>query len=161
MALKPDQKLIVDDINLKCASISEKGFVVVFSSTAGYAEVVTSPSGKKVAGVLLLDVVANGVAEHTNSALAQDTGSMSITTAPANRYKLEQHVSGVVRLGKIGELRTNAVKQGITFAQGNKLYITGSGKISNVQDNSGCECIGHALSAKDSDGYIRIFINIA
>jgi len=149
MALKVHQAVVSDDINFKCGEVLEKGLLLVFSSTVGYVEKVTNPSGRKVAGLLMLDV--------RNRDVRDDLGTTSITR---NYSKNEVPVSGVVRLLRVGEVETNVVDASDTFAQGDKLYITGAGKVSKVQDNAGCERIGHALAKKDSDGFLRLWINL-
>lgn len=157
MALKPRRNVMVDDINFRCASVAEKGFLVCYSSTAGYVEAVaTAISGKKVAGMLLLDVVNK--ATPSNLSLGEDTGW---TDREKNVNKLETYQSGVVRLAKVGEIRTNALNPAdwASFAQGDKLYLSGSGKLSNSQA-AGAELVGHAMSARDSDGYLTVFLNL-
>jgi hypothetical protein len=150
MALKPDQKIIADDINFRVGEVEEKGIVVCYASTAEYVEKKTDPSGAKVAGLLMVDVRNRDVRD-----------SLGVTAITRNYSKIEVPQSGVVRLVRIGMLRTNDVKDGDTFAQGNKLYIAGSGKLSNAQISSDHEEVGHALGAKDSDGYVRIWLNIS
>lgn len=149
MALKPDQKIIADDINLKCASAQTKGVLMCFSSTAGYVEKKSNPSGAKIAGVLMVDVRNRDVRD-----------VLGKTSTVRNYSKNEVPISGVLRLCRIGELLTNDVDASDTFAQGDELYVTSNGQFSKVQDNSGCEKVGHAIAAKDSDGYLRVWVNV-
>lgn len=157
MALKPKRDVLKDDINFRCASVAEKGYLVCYSSTAGHVEsVATAISGKKVAGMLLLDVVNK--ATPSNLSLGEDHGWVD---REKNVNRIETYQSGVVRLAKMGEVRTNALNPAdwANFAQGDKLYLSGSGKLSRSQA-AGAEHVGHALSARDSDGYLAVFLNI-
>lgn len=150
MALKPDQKVIADDINFKMAAAQEKGILVCYSSTAGFVEKKSDPSGQKVAGLLMVDVRNRDVRD-----------SLGRTSTTRNYSKNEVPISGKVRLARVGEFQTDDVDSADTFAAGDDLYITSNGQFSKVKDNSGIEGpIGHALGAKDSDGYVRIFLNI-
>lgn len=161
MALKPDNKIVVDDINFRCASVSEKGFLVTFNTSTGLVEKLTSsPSGKKVAGMLLMDVVTRGMPENA-VVLGEDTGTMDQPLP--NRNRLETHVSGVVRLAKLGELYTNAINptDWANIVVGDKLYVTASGKLSRTKVSSGHELVATALSVVDTDHYLKIYLNIA
>lgn len=161
MALKPTQIIKLDDINMKCQDVAEQGTVVVFSSTVGNvtkSSTAATVSGKKVAGILLQDIVARGYPEH-QVVLGQDTGTVDEPLLRKSRN--ETHVSGVCRLLKIGQIDTNWIDMTDAFVPGDKLYVTASGKLSHHQDNSGCECVGHVVSGKDANLYIRAFINIA
>ena len=159
MALKPMQRVIVDDINMKCQDVAAQGTVVCFSSTVGNVTTVASAvSGKKIAGVLLQDVVARGYAEHM-VVLGQDTGTVNEPLLRKSRN--ETHVSGVCRLLKVGQVDTNWIDFTDNFIPGDIVYLTSSGKMSHHQDNAGCEKIGHVISGKDSDLYIRVFVNLA
>lgn len=149
MALKPERNVIAYDVNHKLGAAQEKGVLVCYSSTAGYVEVAADPSGKKVAGVLMVDVRNRDV---------RDT--LGTTTNTRNYGKNEEPISGVVTLAKVGEIMTDDVDASDTFSAGDSLYITDSGVFSKVRDNSGCEKVGHAIEAKDSDGYLRVWLNI-
>lgn len=156
MALKSHFKLGHDDTNFRCKSVSQAGVLVTYASTVGEVEVAANPSGKKVAG-LLLTAVANRAVPSNMVSLKEPTGTVDF---PRNFNKNETHTSGHVRLLKIGEIESNNLDASDTFAQGDKLYITSNGEISKVQDNSGIELVGHALAEKDSEGYLKLFINI-
>lgn len=149
MALKPDNIIIADDVHFKCATAQTKGVLMCFSSTTGYVEKKTDPSGSKVAGVLLVDVRNREV---------RDT--LGTTTAARNANKNEVPISGVLRLCRVGELLTSDVVSGQTPTQGQKLYVGANGQFSNTQLSSDHEHVGHVLEAKDSDGYLRVWVNI-
>lgn len=166
MALKPTQIVKFDDINMKCINVVEKG-QVLFYSTAGLVKryntgttdfTDATVSGVKVAGIALQDVVNRGNPEH-QVLMGQDTGT--VDQPLLNKNKEQTHVSGVTRMLRIGQIDTNWIDMTDNFVPGDKLYVTGSGKLSHHQGNSGCECVGHVISGKDSDLYIRAFINIA
>lgn len=162
MALKPHQRVIAEDINFKCNNVAPKGVLLVYSSTAGQVERpplnnvgTASPSGKKVAGVLMIDVVNKNLP----SKFILTGDPVGTVDGVRNFSKLETHVSGVVRLMKVGELLTNNVDNE-AFAAGDKLYITNSGAFSKTQDSANHERVGTALAAKDSDGYLKVWVNI-
>ncbi len=157
MALKPHFKLGVDDINFRCNNVAEAGLLVVYSTVAGEVTLPTNPSGKTVAGLLLTGVVNRAVP----SELADLGDPVGTVTFPRNFSKNETHISGMVRLLKIGEAESNKLDASDTFAAGDDLYVTTNGVISKVKDNAGIDRIGHALAAKDSDGYLKIFVNIS
>lgn len=164
MALKPHRKVIADDINFKCKNVCPKGVLVIYSTTAGFVERPTlnggaNPSGKKVAGVLMIDVVNKAAPSLLVRTGGDPLGTVD-NTALLNPNKTETHTSGTVRLLKVGECMTNSLDPSDTFAQGDTLYITNSGLFSKVQDNSGIVSVGRSLGAKDSDGYLKVWISL-
>lgn len=167
MALKPHLKVIADDINNKCTAVASKGFLAIYatSSATGLVHVPTStvgigePSGKQVAGVLLQDVV-NRAVPSLQGRTGDPLGTVDANQAPLNLSKNETHVSGHVRLLTVGECVTNAVDASDTFYAGDVLYITQLGKFSKVADSASHAKVGRALAGKDSDGYLKVFVNI-
>jgi hypothetical protein len=166
MALKPTQIVKFDDINMKCVSIANQGQVLFFNGTAGQVRryntgttefTDATVSGVKVAGIALQSIVLKGLPEH-QVLMGQDTGTVDQPLLSHQRN--ETHVSGVCRLLKIGQIDTNWIDMTDNFVPGDKLYVTASGKLSRLQGNSGCEKVGHVIAGKDSDLYIRAFINI-
>jgi len=148
MALKPHQKFGLDDINFICENVAEKGCLVTYTSAGNVRK--TGNLASKVAGALLIDVVA-GI-HPSNVTLGDFTGTID---RARNFQKNETHVSGVVRLMKLGELETNCVSG--TFAAGNVVRHGAQGNF--VVGGTG-EVVGHALSVKDADGYVKIYINM-
>ena len=150
MALKPHQKVIQDDINFACSTVANKGYVVMYTTT-GVAKSNNVGAGTKVAGFLMQDVVA-GI-HPSNINLGEETGTIDVAR---NFHKNQTHVSGVVRLMKHGELVTNAVSG--TFAIGDIVRVQAGGQI---RVGGAGEVVGHALSTKDTDGYVKVYVNIA
>lgn len=152
MALREHQKVVHDDINFACNNVAAAGTLVLYSGTE-----VTKGSGMpavsaRVAGVLLQDVVS-GI-HPSNVTLGDFTGTIN---QARNFQKNQTHVSGIVRLLKIGEYETNVIGSG-TLAAGTPLYVDVNGTVTTT--NAGRQRIGHALSAKDTDGYAKIYINV-
>lgn len=170
MALKPHLKVIADDINNICTALASKGYLAIYDTTAGAAgagkvHVPTStvgigePSGKGVAGVLLQDVV-NRAVPSLQGLTGDPIGTVDANQASLNLNKNETHVSGYVRLLKVGECVTNALDASDTFANGDNLYITQLGKFSRSADSTSHQWVGRSLGIKDSDGYLKVFVNI-
>lgn len=157
MALKAHQKVTTDDINFRLGSVEERGVLVCIStSTDGEVENVTgSVSGKRVAGMLLMDTVTRGLPGNLTT-LGDDTGTTSL---PRNMNKNETYVSGVVRLMKKGEAITNQVSGSIS--KGATLYVSPSGKLSATQA-AGAQEVGYALEdLSDSfSGFVKVFLDV-
>jgi hypothetical protein len=149
------QDIIKDDINFVCESLGSVGQVVVYNS-AGNVEVKASAhTADKVAGLLLIGVVNRAVPGNLESLPGDFTGT---TSFPKNHNANETHISGVVRLLKIGELETDQVNATDNFVPGTGLYLDDAGllTVSNTFDGP----VGHALSTKNADGYVKVYINI-
>ena len=146
MALRPDRKVIHDDINFKVAQVAEKGVVLVYdTANAGFLKIDQEPladaSLQNVAGMLMIDVVN------------KDFGAV-----PENHNKLETGLSGVVRVLKVGEITTNQVDAAADFGgAGSGVYLGRDGKITSVASGTR---IGTTLGATDTDGYVKVFLNI-
>lgn len=149
--LREDRKIVSDDINFRLDSVQERGVLCSISATAGEVEVSADPSGKRVAGALLLDVVNAGVPSNLTNGL--DTGT---ATNERNFQKNETYKGGVVRLVRKGEVTTDAVDGAV--AAGDTLYLAASGKVSATQA-TGAQTVGFALAAKDSDGFVKLYID--
>jgi hypothetical protein len=152
MALKPDRIEFLSDISFFMTSIPagstsvDRGgvaSVVTTSSGVGVSMVVSyasSPSGAKPVGILLNDVV-----------------SLDLTRQHINWHRDEVQVGGKVALLRNGQVTTNLV--GGTPSAGADAYVAASGYISSVQA-TGAVKIGQFLSAKDSDGYAKVSVNL-
>ena len=154
MGLKAHQKVVADDINFRLDSVQTRGLVCGVSATAGECEVVADPSGVVVAGLLMMDVVNKGVPANLASDSSLDTGTISdsLTNGKNETYK-----GGLVRLLRKGECSTSSVTGAI--AQGDALYLAASGIISATQA-TGAPQVGFALEAKDSDGFVKMFLDV-
>ena len=173
MALRPDRNYTNEvDVSFFMNETGEKGEVLVFTSAGSGAAmddataIVTTPvtiiSGKRVAGVLLNDVV-----------------NLDLTRTHINWHKDEVQLGGKVSLLRRGVIVTNVINTGTdavdTIAAGSPAYVgfgaitsggTSQGWASTVKpEDDGQEDIlyriGTFLSTKDSDGYAKLHVNIA
>lgn len=152
MALKPDRIELLTDVSFFMNTTAERGGVVsVVTSTSGvgvsmddgnavvaYAAVV---SGSKPVGVLLNDVV-----------------NLDLTRQHINWHKDETQVGGKVTLLRNGQVTTNSLVAGTTPSAGADAYVGVSGLIGTSSTNA--FKIGQFLSAKDTDGYAKVSVNL-
>lgn len=174
MALKPDRKYTIGtDITAFMNETGEKGEVLVYSTGGSGAAmdddsmVVTtpsaSPSGERLAGLLLNDVV-----------------NLDLTRQHINWHKDEVQLGGKVTLLRQGEVTTNVVDTGVTPSIGDPAYfgrgaitsggtvqgwvtttaVTDHGTNSNENVNKELYRVGTFKSIKDSNGYCRVEVNI-
>jgi hypothetical protein len=157
MALKSDRVEAYTDISFFCNdSTAERGCMAVHStggsgvamddSLAVVTTVVASPSGTKPAGLLLNDVV-----------------NLDLTRQHINWHKDEVQTGSKVALLRQGQVTTNSVVSGVTPAIGEDAYYGVNGKFTNVSSagatSSGVK-VGRFISVLDSDGYIKVDVNI-
>lgn len=142
------EKITHDDMNFRCVSVAARGTVVCYNANDGEVAKVNTLASKP-AGVLLESVVAG--LHPSNIVLGDDTGTINVAR---NFNKNQTYVSGVVRLLKIGEMVTNATSG--TINCGDVLKMGPGGIVATA----GGGTIGHALSDKDADGYVKIWVNI-
>jgi hypothetical protein len=152
MALKPDRIELLTDVSFFMASTAERGGVVsVVTATSGvgvsmddgnavvaYAAVA---SGAKPVGILLNDVV-----------------NLDLTRQHINWHKDETQVGGKVTLLRVGQVTTNQLVAGTTPSAGADAYVGVSGLIGTSSTNA--VKIGQFLSAKDTDGYAKVSVNL-
>jgi hypothetical protein len=151
MALKPDRIESHTDISYFMNVVGERGGVVVHGTSGAGASMddasalVAYPtgvvSGTKPAGVLLNDVV-----------------NLDLTRQHLNWHKDEMQVGGKVTLLRQGQVTTNMVASGQSPSAGGDAYYDGNGLFTTVSTNS--TKVGRFLSSKDSDGYVKVDINI-
>jgi hypothetical protein len=152
MALKPDRVESFTDISYFMNTTGDRGGVVVFSSNGGVgaamddADAVVAyptgtPSGTSPAGVLLNDVV-----------------NLDLTRQHINWHKDETQVGGKVTLLRRGQVTTDMLATGNTPAAGDAAYYDGDGNFTTTSTNS--VRVGTFLSGKDSEGYVKVDINI-
>jgi hypothetical protein len=151
MALKPDRVESYTDISFFMNTVGERGGVVVHTSTGSGVSmddgsaVVSYPtgvvSGTKPAGLLLNDVV-----------------NIDLTRQHINWYRDEVQVGGKVTLLRQGQVTTNVVANGVSPAAGTDAYYDSLGKLTTVSTDS--TKVGRFLSSVDSDGYVKVDINI-
>lgn len=154
MALKGDRIVIDTDITLNCLSVAERGVVLVhktagsgvaLGSFAGAADLVANPSGFKVAGVLMNDVV-----------------NIDETRFHRNYHKSEMLVGERCNLLKKGRVVTNMVTG--TPTAGDIAYITTSGNVTPTVSATGglvaTPKVGVFAGAKDENGYVALEVNL-
>jgi hypothetical protein len=99
-------------------------------------------SGSKPLGILLNDVV-----------------NLDLTRQHINWHKDEVQLGGKVSLLRQGQVTTNMLVAAITPSAGVDAYVGASGLIGTSSTNS--VKIGTFLGSKDSDGYVKLSVNIA
>lgn len=152
MALKPDRVELLTDVSFFMNTTAERGGVVsVVTATSGvgvsmddanavvaYAAVA---SGAKPVGLLLNDVV-----------------NLDLTRQHINWHKDETQVGGKVTVLRQGQVTTNMLVAGTTPSAGADAYVGASGLIGTSSTNA--VKIGQFLSAKDTDGYVKVSVNL-
>ena len=152
MALKPDRIELLTDVSFFMTSTAERGGVVsVVTATSGvgvsmddsnavvaYAAVA---SGAKPVGLLLNDVV-----------------DLDLTRQHINWHKDETQVGGKVTVLRQGQVTTNMLVAGTTPSAGADAYVGASGLIGTSSTNA--VKVGQFLSAKDTDGYVKVSVNL-
>lgn len=148
MALKPDRVELLTDISFfmnttavrgGVASVSSGGSGVAMDDANAVVAYVASAGSAKPVGVLLNDVV-----------------DLDLTRQHINWHKDEVQKGGKVTLLQVGQVTSNWIDG--TPAAGDPAYVGASGYIST--SGAGAQ-VGKFLSAKDSDGYAKVAINIA
>lgn len=156
MALKGDRSIIETDITLTCESVAERGVVLVHKSgaagsgvaigaKAGQADLVANPSGYKVAGLLINDVV-----------------DVDITRYHTNFHKDERLVGERATLLKKGRVTTNKVSGSPN--PGDVAYLTTNGQLTPTLSATGglvaTPKVGTFAGAKDENGFAAVDINL-
>lgn len=152
MALKPDRIESYTDISFFMNTTGERGGVVVHDTSGvgvsmddagavvGYPNGISS--GTEPAGVLLNDVV-----------------NYDLTRQHLNWHKDEVQVGSKVTLLRQGQVTTNVVNPEVTPSAGDKAYYDAFGRFTNVA-SVGINSVGRFLSGLDSDGYLKVDVNI-
>jgi hypothetical protein len=154
MALKGDRVVLETDITLTCDYVTDRGVVVVYGkngsgialgSSAGDTTVKANPSGQKVAGLLMNDIV-----------------NVDETRYHRNFHKDEKLVNERVTLLKKGRVTTNKVVG--TPSVGDTAYLDSSGcLIPTLHATGGIVArpkVGQFVSIKDENGYVAVDINL-
>lgn len=155
MALKPDRDERQHNISYFMNEVAERGGIAVMNGTpSGSAmdaanNLVTyraNPSGKVPVGILMNDMV-----------------NVDLTRQHLNPYKNEVQKGGKVTILRKGYVVTNMIGSGTPVA-GDYAYVADSGLISTstraLALDSGAQPIGRFLTAKDSEGYAKVEINL-
>lgn len=152
MALKPDRVELLTDVSFFMNTVAERGGVVsVVTATSGVGvsmddanavvSYAVSASGAKPVGLLLNDVV-----------------NLDLTRQHINWHKDEVQLGGKVTVLRQGQVTTNMLVAGTTPSAGADAYVGANGLVGTSSTNA--VKIGQFLSAKDSDGYAKVSVNL-
>lgn len=156
MALKPDRIETQTDVSFFMNSTATRGGVVSISTggsgvamddASAVVAYAATASGSTPVGVLLNDVV-----------------NLDLTRQHINWHKDEIQQGGKVTLLQVGQVTTDKVTGAI--AAGQSAYLGASGLFTATapsDDDTENENyrVGRFLSSRDSDGYVKVAVNIA
>ena len=156
MALKGDRVEHLTDISFyKSDATAERG-VILAHNTGG-------------SGAAMDDALADvdNVSAYTDSPaglLLNDVVNIDLTRQQYNAHKDEMQLGGKVTLLQVGQVTTDKVTG--TIAAGNSAYVGASGLFSATPPADGTTedenyRVGRFLSSRDSDGYVKVAVNIA
>jgi len=152
--LKPDRVILETDITLTCESVAERGVVLCHKTSgsgaamgdhAGQSDLYANPSGKKVAGLLMCDVV-----------------NVDLTRYHLNFHKDEVPVGNRVWLLRKGTVVTDKVTGSPTA--GATAYLTANGVLTPTVSATGgvvaTPKVGEFAGGLDENGFVRVHINL-
>ena len=154
MALRPDREPAYIDTTFFMNETGEAGLVVVYDTSASGVGTALDDANAKVK----LPDNGNGSGEVPAGILVGDVVNKDLTRTHLNAHKRESQVGGKVGVRRDGHITTNMIETGVTPTVGDSAYFTLNGRINTTSTNS--TKIGTFLTAKDSDGYAKIDINI-
>lgn len=133
----------------------EAGSVLVFdTSTSGVGASLDDTNAK-----VKLPVVAGGSGEVFAGFLMGDVVNKDLTRTHLNVHKRETQVGGKVGRQMDGFVVTDRVAPGRNPDVGNACYFTIHGKVTDEVVNAGVTKIGTFGSAKDSDGFVKVYLS--
>lgn len=154
MALKGERVILETDITLTCESAASRGVVLVHKTSgsgvalgesAGEADLLAAPSGYKVAGLLLNDVV-----------------SVDETRYHRNFHKDETKAGERCTLLRKGRVTTDKITG--TPAVGDTAYLTANGVLTPTMSTTGglaaTPKVGQFVSIKDASGFVSVDLNL-
>ena len=158
MAMKSDRYVFQTDVSFFMNEVAERGGVVTHASTA-------TPSGIALdSAVNLVTYVANPSGKVPVGILLNDMVNLDLTRQHINWHKNEIQKGGKVTVLRKGYVVTNRIHATGTPAAGSYAYVADSGLISTsvraLQLDGGAQPIGRFMTAKDSDGYAKVEINL-
>ncbi len=151
MALKPLRNIKRETIAFNCNEVAERGRVMIYdtsvSGLGGMDEAnalckMPTDSGGVPVGVLMNDVV-----------------DVDLSRYRLNEHKDEVQKNSKVCLAKEGMLVTNVLVAGQNPVAGSGAYYNASGQFT-MSTGGTHGLVGRFDSSKDTDGYVRIEINI-
>jgi len=123
-----------------CVSVSTAGSGAAMDHALALATVKTNPSGAYPLGILMNDMV-----------------NLDLTRQHLNQHKDEVQKGGKITILRKGWVTTDAVVGSPTA--GADAYLAGTGLLSSTQA-TGALKVGQFLSNKDSDGFIKLSVNL-
>lgn len=158
MALKSDRYEFQTDVSFFMNEVAERGGVVVIPSTS-------TPSGAAMdSSVNVVTYAANPSGLAPIGVLLNDMVNLDLTRQHINWHKDEIQKGGKVTVLRKGYIVTNKIHSSGTPVAGSKAYVADSGQFSLSPRalflDSGAAAIGRFLTAKDTDGYAKIEINL-
>jgi hypothetical protein len=152
MALKPDRIELLTDVSFFMNTTAERGGVVsAVTATSGVG--VSMDDGNAVVAYAALASGAKPV-----GVLLNDVVNLDLTRQHINWHKDETQVGGKVTLLRQGQVTTNLLVADTTPSAGADAYVGASGYIGTSATNA--VKIGQFLSAKDTDGYAKVSVNL-
>ena len=148
MALKPDRVEHLTDLSFFMNETAERG-VIVAHSTAGSGAAMDD-SNAVVAGVSATSDLPAGL-------LLNDVVNIDLTRQHLNYHQDEVQIGSKVLLLRRGTVVTDQVANGITIAPGAKAYFTSAGLLTT---GTASAQVGRFLGKADTDGYVKVEINI-
>lgn len=142
----------------------EAGSIVKFVTTTTGVGAAFDDSNALVA----LPTVLNGSGEVAAGILLGNVVNKDLSQTHLNHHKREVNIGGKVGIGRRGMWTTNRIIVGYNPAAGDPAYFTVGGLLTNtaVNEQLGSDInritnrVGTFLSAKDSDGYVKVSINL-
>lgn len=147
MALKPDRIEHLTDISFFMNTVAERGGVASYANSGVGVSMDDSDAVVEYSSVAVSGVPA-GI-------LLNDVVNYDLTRQHINWHRDEVQLGGKVTLLRVGQVTTDRI-DGNPLA-GDDAYVGDDGDIST--SSSGVK-IGTFLSAKDSDGFAKVAVNI-
>lgn len=151
MALKPDRRVVVDDISYFMNETGQRGIIVVHNTGGSGAAMDDAGATVKIPSVLNTDVTSGNPA----GLLLCDVVNIDLTRQHLNQHKDEVQKGSKVTLLRNGWVVTNMYSG--TPTVGAKAYYTLTGKLT---PSTGSAQVGRFLGVPDADGYVKVDINI-
>lgn len=157
MALKPDRSFDVPaEISFFCSTTSNKGYVVVFDTTAGGGSGAAMDNANAKVKVLSTEGSASGTLPA--GVLINDVVNKDLTQTHLNFDKDEVQAGGKVTVMRKGWVVTNAVSGTPTI--GAKAYYNDLSEFTTSSTANGSIQVGRFLSKLDADGYAKVYVDI-
>ena len=148
MALRPDRVEHYTDLSFFMNETAERG-VICTHNTGG--------SGAAMDDSSAVVRVATAMAQEPAGLLLNDVVNLDLTRQHLNYHKDEVQIGSKVLLLRRGTIVTDQVAAGITITVGGKAYFDAVGKFTT---GTASAQVGRFLSTADSDGYVKVAVDI-